>query len=321
MSEKEKPEVLPCVPASAPGRAMSRDALDPYMPDQSFLFPKASHRSAAPTETTKSTSINLTSTGFPTSKVNRLSTGMKRAHSEGFRIHFPEPRVEQHDFFLLQSDTRVCHNPLRERPGDEEGVKTDQNPLDAFLDLLAQPLPNPGGGSAAAHGALVAIALLEKIVRIEMGRCRENTNAPLWPDFLDEVRKATAELVNLREQDGRVYARLSAARQDTPRALGEALDEAIGVPVRIMHTAAAIIDLAGRVGQACARHLIADVQVSCELLTAAVEGSYHIARANVGLMAQGPLRVAESDRLDAARDDCRTLANRAKGALKQRAAE
>jgi hypothetical protein len=37
-----------------------------YIPDQSFLLPKASHSRAAVTETTKSTSIVFTSRGLPT---------------------------------------------------------------------------------------------------------------------------------------------------------------------------------------------------------------------------------------------------------------
>ena len=36
--------------------------------------------------------------------------------------------------------------------------------VDSFIDALAKPKPVPGGGAAAAYGASVGLALLEKIV-------------------------------------------------------------------------------------------------------------------------------------------------------------
>ena len=41
---------------------------------------------------------------------------------------------------------------------------------DSFLEALARPEPVPGGGAAAAHGACVGLALLEKIVLVELRR-------------------------------------------------------------------------------------------------------------------------------------------------------
>jgi len=41
---------------------------------------------------------------------------------------------------------------------------------DSFLEALARPEPVPGGGAAAAHGACVGLALLEKIVLVEQFR-------------------------------------------------------------------------------------------------------------------------------------------------------
>jgi formiminotetrahydrofolate cyclodeaminase len=200
----------------------------------------------------------------------------------------------------------------------EERVETDRNPLDAFLKRLARPVPNPGGGSAAAHGALVGTALLEKVVRIEMARNREDQQSrSLWPHLLEEAQEVTAELLLLREQDEQAYARLAEARKVTPGDLAQAIDEAVRVPEQIMRSATRGVGATRRAGEGCARHLIADLMVSCELLAAAVEGCYHIAHANIRLMGPGPARVSVSARLDAMRDDCRTLAAKTRQALKQ----
>lgn len=197
-------------------------------------------------------------------------------------------------------------------------METNRSVLDGFVENLAQPLPNPGGGSAAAHGALVGTALLEKIARIERGRNREPASASLWQELLDEVRKITADLLNLRELDGLAYARFVAARQGEPDELALAIGEAIEVPARIMRTSSRALETARKIGLSCARHLLADVQVSCELLTGAMEGSYHIAAANVRLMAPGPPRIAQSERLTAEREECRLSGERAKAELHKR---
>ena len=45
--------------------------------------------------------------------------------------------------------------------------------MDSFLQELAQARPDPGGGAAAAFGARLGLALLEKVVQLEGGRRRE----------------------------------------------------------------------------------------------------------------------------------------------------
>ena len=56
------------------------------------------------------------------------------------------------------------------------------------------------------------------------------------------------------------------------------------VPRQIMAAAHAALDLTSRAGEQCKKHLVSDLLVVVEFLGAALEGAYHIARANLPLL-------------------------------------
>lgn len=176
---------------------------------------------------------------------------------------------------------------------------------DAFLDALRRPQPDPGGGSAAAHGALLGLAILEKIFRLEQRRCRAGSDeAQAWREGLGRVAELTGIFVDLRERDVRAYHGLAEALARRDRDAGslvDALEEAIACPFAIMGRAEEAFDLVAEVGKGCRRFLVADVLVACELLGAALLGAFHIASANLPLM---PAKAAHGEwlgRLAAAR--------------------
>ncbi len=156
----------------------------------------------------------------------------------------------------------------------------------AFLTALSQARPDPGGGAAAAHSAALALALIEKVVRLEHRRqvFRKASESP-WDDLLDRVQKVAAALLRLQQEDVRAYFQLTRARtQGDPGALAAALEEAVACPLRIMQQAQEGLALTAQAGAGCALHLVADVLVACELLGAAFRGAHHIARANLPFM-------------------------------------
>jgi formiminotetrahydrofolate cyclodeaminase len=156
----------------------------------------------------------------------------------------------------------------------------------AFLKVLAQARPDPGGGAAAAHSAALGLALLEKVVRLEHQRQGpgESPNLP-WHDLLSRVRLVADALLRLQEEDVRAYSHLAQARaQSGPEELVAALEEAMACPLRIMQQAQEGLALLSQVGSRCQFHLISDLLVACELLGAAFRGAHHIAWANLPLM-------------------------------------
>jgi formiminotetrahydrofolate cyclodeaminase len=159
--------------------------------------------------------------------------------------------------------------------------------VDTFLDDLRQPGPDPGGGAAAAHGALLGIALAEKIVRLERKRfVGTHPGSGLWDDHLREVGRLTASLARLRSEDVHAYHGLAEALRgsgDEARLRG-ALVAAVECPLHIMRDARGGLDLIEDVGKRCRRFLVADVLVACEFLGAALLSASHIAMANLPLM-------------------------------------
>ena len=59
----------------------------------------------------------------------------------------------------------------------------------SFLEQLAQPRPDPGGGAAAAYGGMLALALLAKVVQLEAQRPSNQGNRQDWEEKLEEIKQ------------------------------------------------------------------------------------------------------------------------------------
>jgi formiminotetrahydrofolate cyclodeaminase len=169
----------------------------------------------------------------------------------------------------------------------------------AFLSALAQARPDPGGGAAAAHGAALGLALVEKVVRLERQRPGTALNSGVnWGGLLVRVGQVADALQRLQDEDIQAYARLVQTRdQSDPEAFAAALEEAVACPLRIMQQAQEGLALAAQAGSGCRPHLLADLLVACELLAAAFRGAYHIARANLPRMRQEARRAVWTEDL------------------------
>ena len=191
---------------------------------------------------------------------------------------------------------------------------------DSFLEALAAPRPIPGGGAAAAHGACVGLALLEKIVLVELKRDQITSNYT-WSDLLEEVRASSRTLQELRDEDGRAYLRFAKAKTfgNSDEETLEALKAAIESPIAIMKEAQKSLELVARAGKHCKRHLLSDLLVVCELLRAAVEGNHRIAQANMGTMGDPSLRSHYQNMLDQVRAENRELFSTVEGDILERA--
>jgi formiminotetrahydrofolate cyclodeaminase len=179
---------------------------------------------------------------------------------------------------------------------------------DSFLEALAAPRPIPGGGAAAAHGARVGLALLEKIVLVELKR-DQITSDYSWSDLLEEVKASSATLLQLRDEDGRTYLRFAKAKTfgNSDEDTLEALKAAIESPIKIMEEAKRGLELVARAGKYCKGHLLSDLLVVCELLRAAIDGSHRIAQANLGAMGGSSLRSHYQKKLNQVQVESREL--------------
>ena len=167
--------------------------------------------------------------------------------------------------------------------------------MDSFLKELAQARPDPGGGAAAAYGARLGLAILEKVVLLENRRRRqpEGEAALAWEETLTRLRRVAASFEKLQEEDVLAYFNLTAARSaGDPARLAAAVREAVDCPRRIMEQAGEALQLLAGTGEGCQKHLVSDLLVACEFLWAALKGAFHIAGANLPLVAEEASRWA-----------------------------
>ncbi len=173
----------------------------------------------------------------------------------------------------------------------------------SFLEELARAQPNPGGGAAAAYGATLALALLMKVVKLELKRPKNETATRLfWEKRLGQVRRLQEELEHLREADVQAYLNLARARRQGDLDLAPALEEAIDCPQRIMASVVRGLREVAETGERCQKHLISDLHVACEFLGAAFHGAYHIAAANLPLITSLEVRQNHAGNLDGLAD-------------------
>jgi len=156
---------------------------------------------------------------------------------------------------------------------------------DSFLKQLAQARPDPGGGAAAAYGAALGLALLEKVVRLEANRPQAEPQQRSWEKTLTRLQDLAQALSRLQEEDVQAYFNLVRVRMAGNAAeLSAALQEAVRCPLRIVQRAKDGLALLAWAGDHCQRHLVADLLVASEFLNAALMGAYHIACANLPLV-------------------------------------
>jgi formiminotetrahydrofolate cyclodeaminase len=192
--------------------------------------------------------------------------------------------------------------------------------LDSFIEALARPNPVPGGGAAAAHGACVGLAPLETIIKVELQRTGDCSEAE-WKNLLKKVKKASSALLQLRDEDGKAYERFAQAKTfgKGKTEVLEALQQAIECPIRIMAEAGAAINHLARAGMYCKGHLLSDLLVVCELLRGAISGAHRIAQANLSIMEASSERSEYTDRLEQLFSDSRGLYESVGSALMHKA--
>ena len=192
---------------------------------------------------------------------------------------------------------------------------------ESFIESLARPNPIPGGGAAAAFGASVGLALLEKIVRVEHGRHPASPESRIfWRGLLAAVRRSAEVLLRLRDEDGSAYLALAAVKTmpGGSELLEVALQQATDCPIKIMQEAQRIMDYVALASRHSKKHLLSDLLVVCELAHAAVKGCYHIACANLRLMQGSSQRETREKALEEAYSQSNDLAQQVRDTASSR---
>jgi methenyltetrahydrofolate cyclohydrolase len=159
-----------------------------------------------------------------------------------------------------------------------------------FLDDLSSPEPAPGGGAAAAYSACLGLALLKKVIQLELNRPSLSSDLTLvWDDLLEQVDVVADILRRLLHEDGKAYLDFAEARANgAEEVIAAALGRVVDCPILIMEQSCQGLGLISEAGKHCKRYLLSDLLVAAEFFLAAVQGAYHIARANLCLIPNDP---------------------------------
>ncbi|UCF09729.1 MAG: cyclodeaminase/cyclohydrolase family protein [Candidatus Bipolaricaulota bacterium] len=150
-----------------------------------------------------------------------------------------------------------------------------------FLEALASADPTPGGGSAAAHVAACAAALVAMVARVTIERADEPP-----PDLLDLVATADETRALLSEattRDARAYEAVlealrrprstDAERTSRRRAVQAALVVAAAVPMSVAESSAAVLRLIERLAPVARASTLSDLAVASHLAFAALSSA------------------------------------------------
>jgi methenyltetrahydrofolate cyclohydrolase len=192
---------------------------------------------------------------------------------------------------------------------------------ESFLMSLARPQPIPGGGAAAAYAASVGLALLEKIVRLEMQRVGiPSQQSLIWNELLLRVVRLSTAFAQLRDEDGEAYLRwaeIKTSKENAP-AICKALGQATACPISIVKCVHETLECLIVAGKYAKKHLLSDLLAVCEILDGARKGAAHIACANLQLMTAPSLRKNFEEDMAQLRTLAEESGNRAREGLSKR---
>ena len=153
--------------------------------------------------------------------------------------------------------------------------------LHEYLDQLSRREPVPGGGSAAALTAAMAVGLISMVTNYSLGR-KANTKAveKRLSQILAKSEPIRLRLLELTSRDSEAYLKVSAARSLDKKSQRQAAKEAKAVPQEICKLCYKAVLLTPYLADKGNPYLLSDVEVALELLMSAFNGARIMVRVN-----------------------------------------
>jgi methenyltetrahydrofolate cyclohydrolase len=179
-----------------------------------------------------------------------------------------------------------------------------------FLGQLADRVPAPGGGAAAALQAALAAALLGMVARYTTGE-KYAEHAGMIGRIIEEADELQAIALRLAQADAEAFAAVAMAyklprstdaeRAERSGAIATALAGAAWPPAKLIGVAGLIVDLAEALVEIGNRNVISDLAAAAEAARAAVATSRVNIEINLAAIedAQASLElIADADKAD-----------------------
>ncbi len=152
-----------------------------------------------------------------------------------------------------------------------------------FAGVLASKEPVPGGGGASALVGSLAASLGSMVGNLTLGKKKYAAVEADIRDLTGKMDKLREELLELTEEDARVFAPLSRAygmpkdteeeRAEKDRVMEAALKEATRVPLEIMRKCCQVIRLQEEFAEKGSRLAVSDAGVGVIFAKSALQGA------------------------------------------------
>lgn len=176
-----------------------------------------------------------------------------------------------------------------------------------FLAAVAQPTPAPGGGSVAAVAGALAASLGQMVAGLSSQRKSQASYAARLERFFEQFQIAVRDLPELIDRDAAAFEAVVTARklprdsarerQTREKALQQALQRAVAVPLEVARRSADIFDMLGQLKEMSSPSMLSDVHVGRLMAFAAVRGA--IENVEINLHDIEDLGFVERSRADA----------------------
>ena len=194
--------------------------------------------------------------------------------------------------------------------------------MGGFLEALASEQPAPGGGAAAAVTAALAASLTAMVVRLSLDRPKYADFAELHREALDGSDATRLRFLQLADEDAAAYAAYRAARS-LPReteveqeareaATRDAARIATKVPLEVVRTCQAQVELVDRCAGRTNLYVAADLEVAALLLDSAARAAAANVRVNLPSIGDDGYASAVTAELDQRLQGVQSTADRAR---------
>jgi formiminotetrahydrofolate cyclodeaminase len=153
-----------------------------------------------------------------------------------------------------------------------------------FLNEIATLQPLPAGGAACAYTANLGMALLYKVLLLEINREELPPGRQANLRYAQkEIERLYLDLKKLIKEDPECYVSFSAGvRSQDPRAGKAAFLNVVTCSIQVIEKAYSGLDWVRNLARASSPRLAPNLLVAAELLAAALLGTAHVVRENIG---------------------------------------
>ncbi|MEW6717428.1 MAG: glutamate formimidoyltransferase [Chloroflexota bacterium] len=175
-----------------------------------------------------------------------------------------------------------------------ERKASDDRIASAFMDEVAAGTPTPGGGSAAAHTAALAAALVAMVARLTVGKEKYASVEQQMRECINRAEQLRASLIEAVKQDAVAFEAVMEAyrypqatteqKEVRAKAIEQALKQAAEVPLQVGQQTVEVMELALATVSQGNVNAITDAGTAANLAEAVLESVELNVRVNVDSM-------------------------------------